>query len=273
LQAVKVLDEQGILRWLLADQDGTPVEIVGRFLRFLQNRQLSPNTVAAYAWDLTLFFRFLDHRGLAFDVVGPALVVEFLDFLTHLPVRRPGKQQALAVVTSDAGGPGRRRAGSSINRTMAAVSSFYEFVITVEAYEGENPVRKVDDVASGRVAERHRPFMGRASRQRPVRRAVRVRTVRGLPRPMAPEDVTELFAAFTTLRNRAIFLLMLDGGLRPGEVLGLRIPKPSARCDGWRPRRLASTTGPSRRNGASIVPCGGGRDEGTDPVMACRKAG
>jgi integrase/recombinase XerD len=185
LQAVKVLDEHGILRWLLADEDGTPVEIAGRFLRFLQNRQLSPNTVAAYARDLTLFFRFLVHRGLDFDVVGPALVVDFLDFLTHLPVRRPGKQQALAVVTSDAGGSGRRRAGSSINRTMAAVSSFYEFVITVEVYEGDNPVRKVDDVASGRVAERHRPFMGRASRQRPVRRAVRVRTVRGLPRPMA----------------------------------------------------------------------------------------
>jgi integrase len=107
---------------------------------------------------------------------------------------------------------------------MAAVSSFYEFVITVEAYDGENPVRKVDDIASGRVSDRHRPFMGRVSRQRPVRRAVRVKTVRRLPRPMAPEDVTELFAAITTQRDRAIFLLMLDGGLRPGEVLGLRIP-------------------------------------------------
>lgn len=224
MQALRVFDEHGMLRWQLVDGDGTSVEIVGRFLRFLQNRQLSPNTLAAYARDLTLFFRFLDHRRLVYDVVGPALVVEFLDFLTHLPVRRPGKQQVLAVVVADSSGPGRRRAGSSINRTMAAVASFYEFVITVEAYDGENPVRTVDDVASGRVADRHRPFMGRASRQRPVRRAVRVRTVRTVPRPMAPEDVTELFAAFTTQRDRAIFLLMLDGGLRPGEVLGLRIP-------------------------------------------------
>ena len=35
------------------------MEIVGRLLRFLQNRSLSPNTVAAYARDLTLLFRFL----------------------------------------------------------------------------------------------------------------------------------------------------------------------------------------------------------------------
>jgi integrase/recombinase XerD len=129
LQAVKVLDEQGILRRLLVEKDGMPVEIVGRFLRFLQNRQMSPNTVAAYARDLTLFFRFLDHRGLAYGAFGPALVVEFLDFLTHLPVRRPGKQQALAVVTADAGGPGRRHAGSSINRTMAAMSQVSECLL------------------------------------------------------------------------------------------------------------------------------------------------
>jgi hypothetical protein len=63
-------------------------------------------------------------------VVGPALVVEFLDYLTHLPVRSLGKQQMLAAITADVGGLGRRRAGSSINRTMAAVSSFYEFMIT-----------------------------------------------------------------------------------------------------------------------------------------------
>jgi site-specific recombinase XerD len=219
-----MFDEDGTFRWWLVDDDGEPVEMVCRFLRFLQNRRLSPNTVAAYARDLTLFFRFLAGRGHAFAEVGPALVVDFLDFLTRLPVRRPGKQQTLTVVTTDGSGPGRRRAANSINRTMAAVSGFYEFVITVEAYDGENPVRKVEDVASGGVADRHRPFIGRASRQRPVRRAVRVRTVRGLPRPMAPEDVTLLFAAFTTLRDRAIFLLMLDGGLRPGEVLGLRIP-------------------------------------------------
>jgi site-specific recombinase XerD len=219
------VDESGVRRWRLVDETGTPVEIVDRFLKFLQNRALSPNTVQAYARDLTHFFRFLHQHGLGFGEVGPAAIVEFLDYLTHLPVRRPGKQQALAVVTHDDRGPGRRRAATSINRTMAAVSSFYEFIISVEEYPAENPVRKVDDVAQARVPQRHQPFMGRASRQRPVRRVVRVKTVRSLPRPMTPEDLEQLFASLTTKRDQAIFLLMLDGGLRPGEVLGLRIPE------------------------------------------------
>jgi integrase len=199
-------------------------EMPTRFLRHLQNRAMSPNTVTGYARDLCLFFSFLTGRGLSFGEVGPAALADFLDHLVHLPVRQPGKARALALATRDEKGPGWRRAASSVNWTFAAVSSFYEFVITIEAYGQENPVRKVEDVALARVPDRHQPFMGRASRQRPVRRALRVKTVRTLPRPMTDTDVDALFETLRTRRDRAIFLLMLDGGLRPGEVLGLQIP-------------------------------------------------
>lgn len=65
--------------------------------------------------------------------------------------------------------------------------------------------------------------MGRASRQRPVRRVASVRKPMRLPRPMAEADVEAFLASLTRLRDLAIFLLMLDGGLRPGEVLSLQI--------------------------------------------------
>ena len=40
---------------------------------------------------------------------------------------------------------------------------------------------------------------------------------------MSAEDFDALLASLTTLRDVAIFLLMLDGGLRPGEVLCLQL--------------------------------------------------
>ena len=63
----------------------------------------------------------------------------------------------------------------------------------------------------------------RAKTVQPVRRTVRVRLPIRLPRPMKPDDVDALLASMTTIRDLALFLLMLDGGLRPGEVLCLQL--------------------------------------------------
>jgi integrase/recombinase XerD len=73
------------------------------------------------------------------------------------------------------------------------------------------------------VADRHRPFTGGASRQRPTSREVRVRLPIRLPRPLSEPDVVALLDSMTCLRDLAMLLLMLDGGLRPGEVLGLQL--------------------------------------------------
>jgi integrase/recombinase XerD len=73
------------------------------------------------------------------------------------------------------------------------------------------------------VAERHRSFMGASSRQRPVRRVVRVKTIQRLPRPLDDDQVATLLGSLDRWRDRAMVLLMLHGGLRPGEVLSLHL--------------------------------------------------
>jgi integrase/recombinase XerD len=40
---------------------------------------------------------------------------------------------------------------------------------------------------------------------------------------MSSEDIDKLLASLTTMRDLAIFLLTLDGGLRPGEMLCLQL--------------------------------------------------
>jgi integrase len=65
--------------------------------------------------------------------------------------------------------------------------------------------------------------MGRASRQQPVRRTVTVKQPRRLPRPKDEAVLEGFIGSLTRLRDLAMFLLMLDGGLRPGEVLCLQL--------------------------------------------------
>jgi integrase len=215
--------EDGAQRVDLVDEAGEPVEVVAGFLRFLAARSCSPNTLVSYAYDLRHLWRFLASKELTWDSFGPRDAIPLLEYLRSVPSSRPRQRITLAVVTTDAGRPATKLAATTVNRILAAVSSFYEYLILAGQLESTNPIEKRPDPALARVSERHRPFMGRASRQRPVRRAVRVKTVQQVPRPLDDTQVTALLEQLRCLRDRAIVLLMLQGGLRPGEVLGLRL--------------------------------------------------
>jgi integrase len=215
--------DNGAFRVELLGDDGEAIEVVGGFLRFLAARDCSPNTLVAYAHDLRHLWRFFARQELTWAQFSPPDSIAFLEYLRSVPSRRPRQRMTLTVATADAEGPGTKLAPTTVNRILAAVSSFYEYAIVSGQLEGANPIEKRPDPALQRVPQRHQPFMGRASRQRPVRRMVRVKTVQKMPRPLDEAQVAALLQHLRSLRDRAIVLLMLQGGLRPGEVLGLHL--------------------------------------------------
>jgi site-specific recombinase XerD len=213
--------EDGIVRRVrLLDDAGDEVVPVTRFLSHLTDSNYSPNTVCAYAYDLRHLAQFLDQHALGWNDFRPPTALEFLAYLRRVPSRRPAQRLGLSVATEQ----GRLLSAATVQRVLAATSSFFEWAIAAEQYTaGENPMQRRVDHALGKVPDRHQPFVGAASRQQPVRRTVRVRLPLRLPRPMATEDIEALLGSLTSLRDLAIFLLMLDGGLRPGEVLCLQL--------------------------------------------------
>lgn len=221
----KVHDEAGKPHYELLDDEDLPVPEVQGFLRHLRVQGKSPNTVSAYAHDLKHFFSFLTEEGLTCEEFSAPASMRLLEYLCSVSSRRKAQRLSPALVSvNEAGMPVRRLAPASVNRALAAVSSFYEYLIlSGKLADAENPIRKRPDPAYARVSERHRPFMGKASRQRPVRRSVGMKAVLRVPRPMSDEQVERFFASLRRLRDRAAFLLMLQGGLRPGEVLNLRL--------------------------------------------------
>ena len=80
---------------------------------------------------------------------------------------------------------------TTVNRRLAALSAFYQFLTTHLDGPPVNPV----------IPRRHRLKPGRR-----------------LPRDTADNDLDHLFAVITSPRDQAIFTLMIRGGLRVGEV-------------------------------------------------------
>ncbi|GAA3246343.1 tyrosine-type recombinase/integrase [Streptomyces labedae] len=221
VRVVKVMDPgPGKPQVRLVDASGEPVREVDEFLRLLAVRAYSPHTVRAYAYDLQKLFLFLSEVGLSAQEFTPARAMDFLQWLRLVSSARRAQRLELGVAAAG----GRVLSAKTCNRVMAAVSSFYEFLIASEYYSGrDNPIVKVVDQAAARVPGRHRPALDNAARQQPVRRVLRVKTVEAMPRPMSAEVYAALLGELRTSRDRVLLEVMWEGGLRPGEVLGLQL--------------------------------------------------
>lgn len=225
MQIERVSDSSGNgCSYALLNDAGQPIASVSGFLRHLAARNYSPNTLAAYSYDLLHFFNFLEIEKLDFSEFNPARSLAFLDYLRTCSSRRKIQRLGLALCVVNKGSNATRLSATTINRIFAAVSSFYEYlIISDQLGNRENPIIKVFDPALAQVSERHRPFMGSASHQHPIRRVVRVKVIQHLPRPIGDEELELLLKSFSRLRDKAMFLLMSQGGLRPGEVLNLHL--------------------------------------------------
>jgi site-specific recombinase XerD len=191
---------------------GGDVELVNQFLAHLGSRAFSPATVRAYAYDLLNFLRFLDdRRGRLRDVVATDLF-DYLDWQ-----QRPGRTAGRRVVRL---AERRGAAPATMNRRVAVVRGLFEFAVTIGA-RADNPVPAAR--RSSGLRAKQRGLLGHVGRGRPRSGGRLVRQPSRLPEALEPDDVATFLSDLRTLRDRAITLLMLLGGLQSAEVRSLRL--------------------------------------------------
>src|SRR5689334_3076073 len=115
--------------YALLNEVGQPIASVSGFLRHLEARNYSPNTLAAYTYDLRHFFNFLEIEKLDLAEFNPARSLAFLEYLRNYSSRRKIQRLGLALCVVNEGHNAIRLSGTTINRIFAAVSSFYEYLI------------------------------------------------------------------------------------------------------------------------------------------------
>ena len=204
-------------------QSPTFSEATALFIAYLQASSCSPNTVRAYGHDLTHLRSFLIEQGLDWRELTPARAVDLLIHFRSKQSRRRGAAHYPSLAAADGTHAIARLSAATINRLLAAVSSFYDWARITERFAGANPITRVHDRAAARVWDRHRPFLTGIASRPPMRSPVRLRQIHRVPRAMAHQHVDALIAQLRCRRDLAMIRLMLDGGLRPGEVLGLHL--------------------------------------------------
>ena len=202
--------------WTVLGDDQVPVDPVERFLAYLSSIERSPNTVKAYAHDLKGWFTFLGLRGLDWGSVTVEDVAEFVAWLRLPPPVRDGRVQVLSTVEHYC-------AASSVNRKLAALTSFCEF----HARHGvplAGLLVTMTPAGRGRsAATSFKPFLHHVTKNTPQRRrTMTLSTSPPRPRVLTAAEAQAILDGCGHLRDRLLFALLLDTGMRIGEALGLR---------------------------------------------------
>jgi len=93
----------------------------------------------AYAHDLQHLWRFLACAGLTWERLKPPHALDLLAYLRTLPSAHLVQRLGLTLTTTQDGSPARLLAPKTINRILAAVSSFYDYMITAGQFPQANP--------------------------------------------------------------------------------------------------------------------------------------
>lgn len=202
--------------WQLSGSAATGYEVVNEFLRHLTDRNYSPRTQRAYAFDLLAFARWLETQGVPLGEVDTDVLLRFLTACREavLPGRPGGN------VYSIKDGRSTGYAPSTINRRLAAISALFAFR-QMRDPSVRNPVPRGRQARATTRGERS-GLLAHVAKPAP-RSRLRLREPRRLPRGLSREESSLLLGSFRTWRDRAIAGLMLMSGLRSCEVLGLQV--------------------------------------------------
>lgn len=208
-----VLPASGRESWTVLGDDDVPLVPVERYLAYLSGIERSPNTVKAYAHDLKDWFAFLAVRRLEWREVRLEDVGEFVAWLRLSPAGRAGEIAVLPSVEA-------RCTERTINRKLSALSAFYQHAARGGADLGDLLVSWQPGRGSGAS---WKPFLHHISKSLPApRRAITLKASRKLPRVLTAVEAQRILDACEHLRDRLLFALLYDTGMRIGEALGLR---------------------------------------------------
>lgn len=177
----------------------------------------SPNTVRAYAHDLCDLFEFLRLHNRPWEQLTLEQLGQFVAWLQMPPPGRAGEISVLPSVAAHV-------TASTVNRKLAAVSAFYDF-------HGRHGVQ-VDGMwqwRRGRRTGSWRPMLAHLGPRETRHRTVSLKTDRVEPHVLTEPQIYLIFDGCQRLRDRFLFSLLRETGMRIGEALGLRHEDVNAR--------------------------------------------
>ncbi len=193
--------------WIVLDDTYLLIEPITAYLAFLENLGRSPHTRRAIAHHLKLFWEFLRDEQINWTEVDIARLASFISWL-----RRPAST-TLSIAPQVA-----KRTNATIDQMLASIHGFYDFHMRLGAI-AEQPLYQF----LTHTPRRYKPFLYGIAKMKPIQtRVVKVTRERRRVKTLTQDQVDQLIAACSHIRDKFLLTLLSQTGMRIGQVLGLR---------------------------------------------------
>lgn len=214
MQVVKVKLKENQERYYVANDNGTPVEAILKFIKFKDNLNYARNTLKQYCWHLKLYFEYLEQRKLDFKNISIDDLAHFVSWLQNpyqnidiIPIRKDQKI----------------RCEATINVIIGTILTFYDYILRHEKYSNDisERVKKFITMPNDKfkgflygIAYQNKTY---ASNILKLKVPIKKKKI------LKKDEIEKILKACNNYRDKFLVSMLYETGMRIGEVLSLWI--------------------------------------------------
>ncbi|EJR30056.1 MULTISPECIES: tyrosine-type recombinase/integrase [Bacillus cereus group] len=211
MRVQEVILENG-KRYILVDSDGVPVIPVVKYLKYLDVTGKSSNTQKTYCYALKQYFLYLQETEKDYKHIRLEDLVEFVGWLRN-PYESTKVMSLRPVQT--------KKTERTVNLTVTAVTNFYDYLYRNEELPRDMEEKLIRQVFTG-GRTRYKSFLHHVNKDKPsMRNVLKIKEPRKRVQTLTIEQVEQVLAATTNIRDTFLIRLLFETGLRIGETLSL----------------------------------------------------
>ncbi|MEC4818229.1 MAG: tyrosine-type recombinase/integrase [Scytonema sp. PMC 1069.18] len=208
MQVKKGITPEGKEVWIVLSSDYSVIIPIHDYLRYLENKNYSPNTIKAYARNLKLYWEFLQEIGIDWTKITILNLSEFIHWLKTTNSKVVNWSQPTACRTE-----------RTINHILKTVRLFYEFQSRLGAVDDLNvyQTKRIDKSKLKYKSLLHHTQSGMMRTN-----ILKLKEPKTFPGCLTKSEVFKLIDGCNNLRDKFLICLLYETGMRIGEALGLR---------------------------------------------------
>ncbi len=212
MEVVKIKNNQGKERYYVADNEGKPIIVILKFIRFKDNIGYARNSLKMYCHHLKLYFEYLEEKNKKFEKVTIDDLAMFVNWL-----QTPYNTLKIVAITEKE----IIRSASTINKIIDTVTAFYDYILKHEEYENSISEKVKIFLSSSRKNFKGFLYGIAYKKESTVKNVLKLKEPIKESKTLTKEQIEEVYNECKNLRDKFLIALLYETGVRIGEALSL----------------------------------------------------